>query len=229
MNRRLLLALSLAAVAASSFAQQSGQQSGRRFDVGRFSAIELTGSDDVRVTSGAPAVSASGDPRALEALLVEVRGDTLHIGRRAGRWRDRGAVVSVSVPALRAAAIRGSGNLRVAHVAGAEFAGSVGGSGNLSLAHVEAARLRLAVGGSGSIVASGSAPSAAIDVGGSGNVDARALRTRDLVVAIGGSGSVVAVASGTATVSAGGSGSAVVTGGAQCTVSPSGSGSVRCG
>jgi len=213
MTRPFLLALFLAGALPTTLIAtdpaSARPQPARRFDVGHFSAVELDASDAVRVTQGDTAVTATGDPRVLDALLVEVRGDTLHIGRRPGRWRDRGAVVSVSVPALRAAAVRGSGSL--------------------SLSQAGVRSVQLAVSGSGSIVATGTAQSAAIDVGGSGNVDARALRTRDLTVGVGGSGSVRASASGTATVNVGGSGSAVVTGGPRCTVSRAGSGTVRCG
>jgi len=225
MVRSIVLALSLATALSAAPAHADD----RRFDVGRFSAIELSASDQVRVVPGDIAVTASGDPKALAALQIEVRDDTLHVDRRPGSWRDRGAIVTVSVPALRAASIQGSGGIRIAAVTGPRFAGSVSGSGTLSLPRLDASRVSLEVGGSGSIVAVGTADMAAIQVGGSGNVDARGLRTRDLTVGVGGSGDVSATASGTATVGVGGSGSVRVTGGASCTVSRGGSGSVHCG
>lgn len=228
MNRIALFATAL--LTASLAVPVAAQSGDRRFDVGRFDAIELTGSDDVRVVAGdTVSVVASGDPRAVAALAIEVRGDTLRVGRRPGNWRDKGALVTVTMPTLRAATISGSGGIRAAGIEGRAFTGRIGGSGGMTLAALRVGSVRFDLAGSGSIVADGSADSVAIDLGGSGNVDTRRLATPAVTVDIGGSGSVAATASRTAAVRAGGSGSVRITGGARCDVRKGGSGSVRCG
>ena len=227
MPRFALLATLLIAGLPAAAPAQSGD---RRFTVGRFDAIELTGSDNVRVLPGsAISVTASGDPRAVASLLIEVRGTALHIGRRPGTWRDKGATVTVTVPTVRAVSISGSGDMAVGRIVRPDFDGSVSGSGGLVLSDLRVRAARLQLGGSGSIAASGTAGQVSIDLGGSGSVDARRLAAPDVTVDLGGSGGVTAVASRTARVSVAGSGSVRVTGGARCSVSRNGSGTVSCG
>lgn len=207
----------------------SAQDGARRFDVTRFGAVELTSSDIISVVPGSTvSVVATSDPRAVAALAIDVRGDTLRVGRRPGNWRDKGALVTITMPTLCAARISGSGDIRAGAISGRSFAGSISGSGALTLAdRVETARFDLS--GSGSIVASGSAGGVAIDLGGSGQVDTHALATPALSVDLGGSGTVTAIASRTATIGSGGSGSVRVWGGPRCDVRKSGTATVRCG
>ena len=227
MPRFLVPAALLIAGLATAAPAQPGT---RRFDVGRFDAIELAGSDHVRVVPGnAVSVTAGGDPRAVAALLVEVRGGALHIGRRPGNWHDRGATVFVTVPTLRAVSISGSGDVAVARIARPDFAASVSGSGDLVLSDLRVAGARFRLAGSGSIAATGTAGEVRIEVGGSGRIDARRLAAPDVAVDVGGPGDVAATASRTARVTVGGSGRVRITGGARCSVSRSGTGTVRCG
>ncbi len=231
MNRLAIIAPLLATTLAGSAIAQSGSSSTeRRFDVGRFDAIDLAGSDDVRVVPGtAISVVATGDPRAVAALAIEVRGDTLRVARKSGTWRDKGAIVTVTIPTLRAATISGSGFLRATAIEAPAFVGRISGSGGMTLTALRAGQARFDLSGSGSIVADGSADAVGIDLGGSGKVDARRLAAPDVSVNMGGSGSVAATASRTAEVRAGGSGSVVVAGGPRCTVRKSGTAVVRCG
>lgn len=202
----------------------------RRFDPGSFTTIELAGSDRVQVTrSPTASVVASGDPRAVAALDIAVRGDTLRIGRLPGSYRDRGALVSVTVPMLRAASITGSGAMNIVGMEGPDFTGSISGSGAMRIADLHTRTVRFDLSGSGAISASGSADDAALELGGSGSIDTRGLAVSTLTVTAGGSGMVSATATRIATIRAGGSGSVRVTGGARCDVSKGGSGSVRCG
>ena len=224
MNRLLPVALLLTATIASA------QDAPRRFAVGRFDAVELASSDNVRVIPGSEvSVTASGDPRAIAALAIEVRQGALHVGRRPGSWHDDGALVTVVVPTLRAAAITGSGDISVGAVAGRSFAASVPGSGNLTAPQLRVDAARFDLGGSGSIMAGGRAAEVTIDLGGSGRVDTYTLLTPAVTVDLGGSGSVTAAASRTASVRAGGSGSVRVEGGARCDVRQAGTATVRCG
>jgi hypothetical protein len=231
MNRiALTAALFATTLAGSAVARPESPANERRFDVDRFAAIDLAGSDNVRVVSGtAISVVASGDPRAVAALAIEVRGDTLRVGRKPGNWRDKGAIVSVTIPTLRAATISGSGSLRAIAIRVPAFIGRISGSGGMSLTSLRAGDARFDLSGSGSIVADGSADRVSIDLGGSGRVDTRHLAAADVTVTMGGSGSITATASRTADVRAGGSGSVAVSGGPTCTVRGTGTAVVRCG
>ena len=201
----------------------------RRFDVAGFDAIDLTGSDDVRVVrSDSVSVVASGDPRAVAALMVTVDRGTLRISRKPGRWQDRGATVTVTVPSLRAATLSGSGAMDVGAMA-TTFDARLPGSGELTLRDLHGETVRMELAGSGDLTASGTVRQADIRLAGSGDIDARALAVRDLSVDLGGSGTVRAQASDTASLSIGGSGDVTVAGHPRCTVRKSGSGTVRCG
>ncbi|MBD8547093.1 head GIN domain-containing protein [Sphingomonas sp. CFBP 8760] len=202
----------------------------RRFDVAGFEKVDLASSDRVViVVADRFAVTAAGDPRAVAALAITVRDGMLRVDRIPGRYRDRGATVTVTMPVLRAASLSGSGSLRADGVTGPGFVGELAGSGSMTLTGLTAASVRLDLGGSGSIVADGRTDAVDIDLGGSGRVDAQALATPMVAIDMGGSGSIVAAASRAATIEAGGSGTVRVTGGARCDVHKSGSAIVRCG
>ena len=226
MTRFALTAALLLAGLSTSATAQSGD---RRFAVRGFDTVELAGSDAIRIVSGAVvSVVASGDPRGVAALAIEVRGGTLRVARRPGNWRDAGALVTVTVPSLRAVRITGSGEMRIGALTGRDFTGSLSGAGTLAVADLTVATVRFDLSGSGSIVASGRANSVAIDLAGSGRIDTHALATLAVTVDLGGSGVIVATASRTATIDAGGAGRVRVTGGPRCAIRNRGVATVRC-
>lgn len=225
MTRLLPIALVLAIGTSAS-----AQEGSRRFDLGGFDAVELDSSDSIRVLPGSNfAITASGDPRAVASLALAVHGSTLHVDRTPGQHSDRGAVVTVTMPALHAATLAGSGSITASQVQGRSFAGRVSGSGTMSLEGVAVAEARLVLSGSGAIVVGGRVGAVAIDLGGSGRIDTRRVATSALAVEFGGSGSVAATSTGTAQIRASGSGSVRVGGGARCDVRNSGAANVRCG
>jgi len=206
-----------------------GQANERRFDVGRFDAIDLAGSDTVRVVEGNVfSVVAIGDPTALATLSVSVRGATLRVSRREGRSNGRGAVLTVTMPSMRAAMISGSGEISIGPMTGPVFSGSIPGSGSLKLTGLRVRAVRFGISGAGTIVAQGSAETVGIDLSGTGRVDTRELATSAVSVDMSGAGSILAAASRSATVRAGGSGKISVTGGARCEVHNGGGAIVRC-
>lgn len=214
--------------------RDAGPQVSRNFAVGAFDKIAVAGPYEVNVVSGRqPGVSATGGSSLLDETDVVVENGTLKImpKKRKGmrwNWSNNGKVVfTVSTAALRGAVMAGSGGINIDQVAG-DFEGEVAGSGDLRLASVAGGKVKLAIAGSGEVRAAGKADSVDIAIAGSGDVDARGLATRAADVSIAGSGNVVANASDTAAVSIMGSGDVEVTGGAKCTVSKAGSGDVRC-
>lgn len=241
MSRSLLL-LAGAAVALSGcnmFARDraSGQTASRDYPVGAFTRLAVAGDYDVEVrTGGRVGVRAEGAANRLEAMKVEVDGDTLNIGRRknpgwnwSGNWSDGDKVrLVVTVPALQGAELAGSGDIRVDRATGPAFTGSIAGSGDLRLAAVDAKSVKLEIAGSGSIHAAGKADTVAYEIAGSGDIDAPGLAAKTASVSIAGSGGVTGHASESAEIDIAGSGDVILTGGAKCTVSKAGSGDASC-
>lgn len=240
--RNAIAAAALMAIAATPACSQGRSDDGgatvsRNYSVGEFRQIEVAGPYDVDIRTGpAPAVSASGSEKLLERTVVEVKGDRLIIRtqRRNGwfrmGWSSKGkARFVVTVPALSAAIIAGSGDIRVDTIRGTSFEGNIAGSGGLGIGLVEVEMLKLSIAGSGDAkAAAGKAQNAEYEIAGSGGVEAGEIATQALKVSIAGSGSVRAKAAHTADVDIVGSGDVVVTGGAKCNVSKAGSGDVRC-
>ena len=157
-------------------------QSQRSFQVGAFDRISLAGSPDVVVAvGGQPSVRAEGDADTIERLEIAVVDGELRIGMRpgSGSWGGhRGVTVHVTVPALQAASIQGSGDMRVDRVEGARFAGRIAGSGDLDVTALRVGEASFSVRGSGGIRAAGAAPRATLNVAGSGGLVAGRLRGR---------------------------------------------------
>jgi hypothetical protein len=198
-----------------------------------FDSVSLGGAAKVVVRAGpAFAVRAEGPAAAFANFRVARTGTTLEVGHRYDGRRnpleDR-ITVYVTLPALAAASVGGSGTIDADRAAGARFTGSVGGSGALRVARLDARDVHLSLGGSGEIAAAGTVGALEASLGGSGRLAAPNLHARSAAVSIGGSGSVRADVQGPASVSIAGSGSVDLGPRSRCKVSKVGSGTVRCG
>ena len=239
MSKLLVIASALAVTACSANAQRGddearGEQGRRNFQVGAFQSVSLEGSHDVVVAvGGAASVRAEGDARMIERLDIRVENGSLKIGTRRGNWlsgmRGGHVTVYVTAPAIDAASIGGSGDMRIDRVQAASFAASIGGSGDMEIGTLQARQANFSVAGSGGIRAAGRAESADISIAGSGNVSLEALEARTADVSVVGSGDVSIRATETVSASIMGSGDVTVHGSARCTVSKMGSGDVHCG
>ena len=241
MRAALILASALAMSACSMAADaergeklDAGPMTQRSFNLTGFNSVSLAGPHDVMVTVGpAFSVRAEGPANVLEKLDIRVDGNNLEIGMKKGRWSFRGdkqkTVIHVTMPAIQAAAIGGSGDMRIDRAEGESFSAAIGGSGNIEVGAVRVGQASFSVAGSGDIRASGSAQKSDVSIAGSGDVDLGALQTRSASVSIVGSGGVRAQAIETADVSIMGSGDVEISGPAKCSVSKMGSGDVRCG
>lgn len=240
MHKALIIAIA-AASASAACGQQRAEDGGptvkRSYPVGSFDRIEVAGPFDVRVrTGGAPGVAARGPEKLIERMVVEVKDDRLIIrpaeDRTGFSWGSniRGkAIVDVSATALKAAAIAGSGDIKVDTVSGADFEGKVAGSGDLEVDSIRVETLKLGIAGSGDIRArSGEARSADYAIAGSGDIDVSGVAVDTAKVSIAGSGNIKGRASSAAEVKIMGSGDVELTGGARCSVKKVGSGSARC-
>lgn len=240
MNKSIGVAMVAAAVAATGCARDRNESAGpattRNYQVGAFDRLEVAGPYEVTVTTGsAPSVRASGGEKSIERMVVEVDDGTLkiHPEKRSGMsfgWsRGHPVKLTVTVPALSAAEIAGSGTISVDKVAGDSFEAGVAGSGDLRLGHVDVKKLKAGIAGSGEINAGkGRAAAAEYEIAGSGDIDAAGLVAETAAVSIAGSGNIAAHATGTAKVDIAGSGDVTMTGGAKCSVSKAGSGNVHC-
>lgn len=212
----------------------SGQQGRRDFQVGAFDKVSLEGSHDVVVAvGGQPSVRAEGDAEVIERLDIRVENGSLKIGTRREHdgWfrRHRGRVtIYVTAPALNAASIGGSGDMRIDTVRAQDFAASVAGSGDMEIGALRARQTRFAIAGSGDVRASGEAEQAEISIAGSGSLALDGLSIRRANVSIVGSGDVALQASEAVSGSIMGSGNINVRGAARCTVSKMGSGDLNC-
>lgn len=211
----------------------AGPHATRDYPVGAFTKLAVAGAYEVEVRTGAaPSVHAEGGQSRLDKMEVKVEGDTLHIEPQKGlhwSWGDHDRVkLIVTVPALTAAEIAGSGDISIDHVAGPAFKGRIAGSGDLRLAKVDTQSLELGIAGSGDIKAAGSAASVKYDIAGSGDIDGAGVVAQTAAVSISGSGGIHAHATGTASIDVMGSGDVILTGGAKCAITKTGSGDVRC-
>jgi dipeptidyl aminopeptidase/acylaminoacyl peptidase len=222
----------------------------RRFANTGFNKVVVEASDNVAIARGGFAITATGDQADLDRLELRQEGDTLRIGRKKGdwSWRSKGVQLRVSLPALSAVTVSGSGNAAADQAGGAAVALRVSGSGNLAVQAVKATALTASLSGSGNVAAGNVvAETVAASISGSGNMavagrctslDARLSGSGDLVadklactnatVSTSGSGDVSVHASGQVTARTSGSGDVVITGGARCTSRSSGSGTIRC-
>lgn len=217
-------------------AEPSGETGTRSFALQNFDKVDLRGPDDVAISvGGAFAVEAEGDAAELDRLRIEVVRGELRIGREGDRewfsWGgddSRALRIRVTMPAIRAASVTGSGDMTIDRASAESFEAAIAGSGNLTIASLEARRAAFDIAGSGDIEAAGTAGQVDIGIAGSGNVLARDLRAETLEANIVGSGDVEAFATRTAEASLLGSGDVVVRGGARCSSNSMGSGELRC-
>lgn len=212
----------------------SGQKIRRDFQVAAFDSVALAGPHNVIVTvGGAPSVRAEGDSKLMERLEVKVVNGELHVGdkeKKGFSWNSnrQALTIYVTAPSLKAAAVAGSGDLKVDKVEGKSFSASIGGSGNMDVGGMKVEEAAFAIGGSGNIKAAGATGTSQASIAGSGDLDLAALQARSAKVSIAGSGNVTARASEAADISIVGSGDVTMAGGAKCTVNKMGSGDARC-
>ncbi len=199
-----------------------------------FTGVEVSGPDDVRVTVG-PAfkVTAQGDPKVLARIEVAVKDGILYIGRKkqvgiAWDSGDKGAIISVAMPALASASLTGSGDVTIDRATGKALDLSLTGSGDLSLGDARVDMLKASLTGSGGIKVAGVVREASLSATGSGDVDAGGLKAGSGDVNLLGSGDVRLQSDGAVKVHIMGSGNADIIGKAKCTVAAMGSGEARC-
>ncbi len=208
----------------------------RGYTVSDFDRIDVTGPFIVTVETGkGPSARATGDARALDGLVVEMRGRTLKIGAGSGGWggwpgaKTAAPAIRITVPALREAALRGSGKLTITKMRAQLVRLALAGSGALSVSAIETDRLFANLLGSGTMSMAGKVLNAQISTEGSGTLAGRGLMTTALTLSASSAGQTEVSVSKAATVQASGDGDIIIIGSPACTVANVGGGEVLCG
>lgn len=202
------------------------------FPVGTFTEVDLAAPYAIEVTIGSPTlVRAQGDPAALDLLDIRTEGDALIATMKPNvQWPAYADVtVSVTTPALDAARVSGSGQMRIGSLQTDALSIDQSGAGEIEAPELTVARLEVSSSGSGRIDAAGTADDADIRLVGSGEAELGKLTVKRAVVSMAGSGSLTVNATETVRGSTAGAGEIEVTGGAECSISSVGSGEVTCG
>lgn len=166
-----------------------------QLDIRGFSAIEVPGSWEIEVATGPFAVQVSVDENVRDDLRVELRGNTLRFGMRSrvGMFRRPTLRAQVSMPALAAVQVSGSGRVAATGFDAPALQVGVSGSGRVDAGGCRVGALDASVSGSGDINVEGcTVGSATVSISGSGGValrgEAAACAGSAVSLRIGGSG-----------------------------------------
>ena len=212
----------------------AGPLTTQSFDVSGFTGVKVAGPDDVTIRRGdAFSITAKGPKAVIDELEIELDGDMLSIGRKNSGFSFRGddndVEIAITMPALRAVRLTGSGEIDADAVDGDAAEAVVTGSGDLKVGALNGKSAKITISGSGDIeVGGGTIGSGNFDVTGSGSIAAGGLAATTLDVSITGSGDVDAKASSSADISILGSGDATIGGGGKCSTRAMGSGTANC-
>lgn len=228
--------LLVAAAALSAFTLHHGPAASREpRPVGAFTELSLGSAARVVVKQGSPqSVVVEAAAADLAEFETTVTGAQLRLGFRQEMGkvfhnRHWGPVtVYVTVPALTALRVGGSGKMQVEGGLKADnLSLAVSGSGRLQVPQLAASRLETTVSGSGDVVVAGTCPRHDVRVSGSGEVQAHDLKSETCDVRVSGSGNAHLFASQSVEARISGSGNVFVAGGARTNSHTSGSGSLR--
>jgi hypothetical protein len=213
---------------------EAGPLTTQSYDLKDFTGVKVAGPDDVTIRRGAAfSITAKGPKGVIDELEIKLDGDMLSIGRKNSGFSfgssDDDVEIAITMPALRAVRLTGSGEIDADTVDGDAVEAVVTGSGDLKVATLNGKSAKITVSGSGDIeVGGGTIGSGDFDVTGSGSIDAGALSATTLEVSITGSGDVDAKASSSADIAILGSGDATIGGGGKCSTRTMGSGTATC-
>ena len=187
----------------------SGVPATQARDVPAFDRVELGGSNNVVIRVGVKqSVVVRADDNLLDRVTTEVQSGELVIANTPGSFTTKSPMsVEVTVPALTALTLAGSGNIAVSGI--------------------EAKSFEVTLPGSGTLTGSGTATRLDATVGGSGVVQFTRLVAKDVRAVVSGSGSIFVTATDTLDASVSGSGAILYAGSPQdVTKSVTGSGAI---
>jgi len=208
----------------------------RRYTLTSFDRVVVEGPFQVTVETGrSTSGRASGDPRAIDAVAVEVQGGTLRIRPNRSAWggypgTGAGPVrIAITTPALRAVAVNGSGALTIDRAKAMRFEAALSGNGRIAIGAVQADTLLLGAVGGGKLTVAGKAKSLRATLRGAANLEGAGLQADQAEIEADTSGTVALGTARSAKVKASGAGDVSVGGSPACSVNQSGAGIVSCG
>ena len=223
----------LIAVVAIAGLAGSADAATRNFAITSFDKVRIEGPYKVRLSTGvAPFASATGSQSGLDAVAIEMRGNTLVIHGSSSSWGgypgQTGGPVEINLGThdLSAAWITGSGALTIDKAKGLSFDLSVQGSAAASIGRADVDQLSIAVVGTGSAALAGQARKVTAVVRGISSLDAANLAAKDATLGVEGTATVAANVSDSVTVDGNGPITVRLRGGPACTLRVSGSASV---
>jgi hypothetical protein len=166
--------------------------------VGNFDDVQSFGQFDISISYGqVPSVKVQAESNLQQYIEVSVDNNTLNIRHRQNyNFHSPGGIkILVTAPALRAARLSGSGNIRTENQIPApdHLDLETSGSGNISY-NVKAASVNAHISGSGNIEVSGNTEELEAGITGSGSIKAGNLDSKKTSVSISGSGNAAVVA-----------------------------------
>jgi len=139
-------------------------------------------------------------------IITEVRGNTLEVKTKKGKWSNFKANITITYKSLRAIANSGSSDIVAENTIKAdEFELASSGSGDFT-GTFDVSDLDIAISGSSDMTLKGRADEQEIAISGSGDVNAAELKGKSAEVAISGSGDVKLSVSGPVKTAVSGSG-----------------------
>jgi Putative auto-transporter adhesin, head GIN domain len=196
----------------SNRVEGSGVAATETRNLGRFSSIELAGSNNVTVrVGGKQSVVVHADSNLLRLVTTKVQAGGLAIGNTSGTFTTKSPMhVEVTVPSLSAI--------------------TLSGSGVISAAGIKEPSLTVRLSGAGVLRASGTATRLDVTLAGSGDAQLKQLAARDVQAVVSGSGRILVTATKSLDASVPGSGTIMYSGEpARVTTSITGSGAVARG
>lgn len=177
----------------------------------------------------------SGSRQSIEAVSVEVQGQTLRIRRNPNAWGStpasgsQPAQVRLTGRTLRSARVIGAGSLSLDGITAQRLQLSLEGNGRIDATRLQADDLSVAVRGAGTMKLAGAAANFQAAIQGSGTFEGGGLRVDNATISAAATGPVTLNVVRSANVTATGIGGVEVTGTAACTVRGPSADTVRCG
>ncbi len=201
-----------AALYASSVTKALAADITQSSDLDGFTKVRLSTSSDINIEMGSGySIEMVGDEERIENTILEVKGDTLHIKHKRGRYNyddDQEMVINVVMPDIEGMQINGAGDAIITGVDNAELELSINGSGDMNVSgktekleidingsgdiemeEVAGNDVSIDINGSGDVIfEGGTCQNLEIDINGSGDVEAKELQCVDVNVDVSGSG-----------------------------------------
>jgi hypothetical protein len=225
-----------AALYAASVTETLAQDITKSSDLEGFTKVQLNTSSDINIKMGSSySIEMVGDEERISNTILEVKGDTLKVKHKKGRYsydNDQDMVINVVMPNIKEMQINGSGDAEIEGVDNAmldlsingsgdmnvsgkteELDISINGSGDITMGEVGGKNVEISINGSGDVILDGGTCQALeIDIHGSGDVEAKGMECQDVNVDVAGSGDSEVYASNSLTFDSHGSGNVDVYG-----------------